>query len=88
MKIYSDISLSDFEWWSGAKDTADRINEANNTSRYDLWIELEAILEDMEPADGWTETALNDLLWFESETVLEWLGIEDENEEEEDEDED
>ena len=83
MKIYTEVSLADFEWWSGAKDTAERINEANANSNYDLWNELEEILEDIEPEEGWNETAINDLLWFEPETVFEWLGIEDEEEEEE-----
>ena len=35
---------------------------------------LEQILEDTYP-DGMTETELNDLLWFDSEVVYEWLGI-------------
>lgn len=77
MKIYTEISLADFEWWSGAVDTAERITEA------DKWDELETILEDEYP-DGIDETELNDLLWFEPETVFEWLDIEEEEEEEED----
>ena len=36
--------------------------------------ELENILEELYP-DGMTETELNDLLWFDSESVYEWLGI-------------
>lgn len=36
--------------------------------------ELENILEDLY-LDGMTETQLNDLLWFDSEQVYEWLGI-------------
>ena len=35
---------------------------------------LEQILDDIYP-DGMTETELNDLLWFDSESVYEWLGI-------------
>lgn len=37
--------------------------------------------------DGIDETELNDLLWFDAETVYEWLGVgdEDENENEEEE---
>ena len=82
MKIYKDESLSNFEWWSGAEDTAQRIWEERGTEG---WNELEAILEDAYP-DGMDETELNDLLWFEPETIFEWLGIgneEDEDEEEE-----
>ena len=74
MKIYKEESLSNFEWWSGAVATADRIWEERGTEG---WNELEAILEDAY-LDGIDETALNDLLWFESGTVYEWLGIDDE----------
>ncbi len=76
MRIYSEICLSDFNFWSGAVDTAERITEA------DKWEELESILEDEYPY-GLNETELNDLLWFEAETVLAWLDIEEEEEEEE-----
>ena len=68
MKIYTEISLSNFEPWSGAVDT---FNKIYNEGKCD---ELETILEELYP-DGMTETQLNDLLWFEPETVFEWLGI-------------
>ena len=74
LKVYHEISETEF--WSGAVDTAEKITEA------DKWDELEEILEDSYP-DGISETELNDLLWFDSEMVLEWLGIEEEEEEEE-----
>ena len=73
MRIYSDTSLENFEAWSGAVDTLDRVREAGKCD------ELESILEDLYP-DGMSETELNDLLWFEPETVYEWLGIEEEEE--------
>ena len=75
MKIYSETNLENFEAWSGAVDTLDRVREAGKCD------ELESILEDLYP-DGMSETELNDLLWFEPETVFEWLGIEEEEEEE------
>lgn len=81
MKIYKEESLSNFEWWSGAEDTAQRIWEEQGREGFD---QLEAILEDLYP-DGIDETELNDLLWFDAETAYEWLGIsggEDEEEEE------
>lgn len=78
MKIISETSLAHFEYWSGAKDTANRIWEEKGEEGFD---QLEAILEDMYP-DGIDETELNDLLWFDAETVYEWLGIGDENEDE------
>ena len=75
MRIYSETSLENFEAWSGAVDTLDKVREAGKCD------ELESILEDLYP-DGMSETELNDLLWFEPETVFEWLGIEEEEEEE------
>ena len=77
MKIYKEESLSNFEWWSGAEDTAQRIWEEQGSEGFD---QLEAILEDLYP-DGIDETDLNDLLWFDAETVYEWLGIGDKEEE-------
>lgn len=68
MKISYDLDLDTFEAWSGAVDTLDRIREEGKTD------ELEAVLEELYP-DGMDETALNDLLWFESETVFGWLGM-------------
>lgn len=83
MKIYSEQSLADFKFWSGAETTAQRIWEEQGLEGFN---QLEAILEDMYP-DGIDATELNDLLWFDAETVYEWLGIGDE-EEDEDEEED
>ena len=68
MTITYELDLNSFEAWSGAKDTLDRIQREG---KCDL---LEQILEDTYP-DGMTETELNDLLWFDSELVYEWLGI-------------
>ena len=68
MTITYELDLNSFQAWSGAKDTLERIQ------REDKCRELENILEDLYP-DGMTETELNDLLWFDSESVYEWLGI-------------
>lgn len=73
MKIYSEINIADFKAWSGAINTLDRIIAEDKCD------ELEAILEDLYP-DGINETELNDLLWFDDETVLGWLGIRTESE--------
>jgi len=83
MKIISETSLANFKFWSGAVDTANRIWEEKGE---DGWEQLENILEEMYP-DGITETELNDLLRFDSETVYEWLGIGNEDEDEEDDEE-
>ena len=68
MTITYELDLNSFEAWSGAKDTLDRIQREGKCA------ELENILEELYP-DGMTETELNDLLWFEPETVYQWLGI-------------
>ena len=68
MTITYELDLNSFQAWSGAKDTLDRIQREGKCSL------LEQILEDTYP-DGMTETELNDLLWFDSESVYGWLGI-------------
>lgn len=75
MKLYSETNLSSFNFWSGAKDNAAGLT----SSQLDT---VECILEDLYP-DGMGETSLNDLFWFEFDTVKEWLGITEEEEEEE-----
>ena len=68
MTITYELDLNTFEAWSGAKETLERIQREGKCE------ELENILEELYP-DGMTETELNDLLWFDSESVYEWLGI-------------
>lgn len=68
MTITYELDLQSFEAWSGAKDTLERIQREG---KCDL---LEQILDDTYP-DGMTKTELNDLLWFESETIYEWRDI-------------
>ena len=68
MTITYELDLNRFEAWSGAVDTLERIQREGKCA------ELENILEELYP-DGMTETELNDLLWFDSESVYEWLGI-------------
>lgn len=73
MNITYELDLEHFEAWSGAEDTLDRIQREGKCE------ELETILEDLYP-DGMSETQLNDLLWFDSDKVFEWLGIRTETE--------
>ena len=65
MKIYSEKSLKDFEFWSGAKDTVKYLTE-------DELNQIENILEDCFP-DGMSETEINDFFWFVVDTIAEWL---------------
>lgn len=67
MKIYKEESLQNFEFWSGAK-----VNAAQLTAQQ--FNEVESIIEDIYP-EGVDETFINDLFWFEFETVAEWLGL-------------
>lgn len=73
MRIYSELDLNTFEAWSGAVNTLDRIRREGKCE------ELEGILEESYP-EGIDETELNDLLWFELETVYEWVGLRTESE--------
>ena len=72
MKIYSEKNLRNFEFWSGAKENANELTESQ-------FNEVENILEDMHP-NGMDETQINDLFWFDFDTIKEWLGITDEDE--------
>lgn len=68
MTIKSEISLENFKAWSGGENTLNRIIREEKCDT------LEVMLEDLYP-DGMTDTELNDLLWHDSDTVFEWLGI-------------
>jgi hypothetical protein len=76
MKITSEISISDFNAWSGAKDTKQTIIDN------DKEVEFDSLIEKLYP-DGIDETKLNYILWFNYEWVFEQLGISEEEEEEE-----
>lgn len=70
MKIYKEESLRNFEFWSGAKDNANELTIVQLD-------EVESILEDLYP-EGMDETQINDLFWFDFDTIKKWLGITDE----------
>ncbi len=67
MKIMTDTGLNSFKFWSGAKDNKNRFS-------MDEIDTIEAILEDCYP-DGIDETTLNDLFWFDTDTLCEWLDL-------------
>lgn len=66
VKIIS--TLDDYEPWSGAVDTFEAIKDAGMVDDLDFY------LEDIYP-EGLTMTQLNDLLWFDGDSVLSDLGI-------------
>ena len=58
--------------WSGAKQTLDDISNAN------LEEEFMQYLDEMFGADEVGDTELNDFIWFERDTIYDYLGL-DEN---------
>lgn len=68
MEYKVEKSLRDFEFWMGALDNARLLSPE----------ELDTIEEGIEKctADGdiWTETEINDFVWFETDTIANWLG--------------
>jgi hypothetical protein len=80
MKIIEETNLKDFEFWSGAKDNAELLTS-------DEFDTVETILEDLYP-DGMEDTQINDLFWFDFESVCEWLGTTEEQLEQRKKDED
>ena len=79
MKVISELSLVNFQTWSGATSTKETILEK------DLGDEFDSLIEELYP-DGLTDTQLNDILWFEDDWIFEMLGISEEEEEETEED--
>lgn len=98
MKIISETSLSNFEAWSGGRDT---LMVLQNNLTTDQLNDLESFIEnEVFEGEPVTDTQLNDFLWFESDTIASHFGYddwesfeksfeeEDEDDEEEEDDED
>lgn len=69
MKLYKEESLRNFKFWSGAADRVQYLTDAEMDA-------IEEMLEELYP-DGMDETDLNDLFWFNEDTIAEWLGYDD-----------
>lgn len=69
MKIWTEDSIRNFEFWSGAKDTVEDLT-------YDDFDILEPMIEEMFMGEV-EDVDLNDFFWFERDTIAEWLGYED-----------
>jgi len=70
MKVTNEnLSLINFEAWSGAKDTKETIISEGKVDEFD------SLIEELYP-DGLSKTQLNDLLWFEDDWIYEMIGIE------------
>ena len=74
MKVITETNLRGFNAWSGAVDTKNLIISLG------LEEEFEMLIDELYP-DGLSDTELNDILWFDSDWVLEDLGIKEEEEE-------
>ena len=70
MTITTEQALSNFKFWGGAKDHSFTYSERD---------QLETIIEDhykdLHPDTPPTATEINDLFWFESELLCEWIGL-------------
>ena len=71
MLIKTETNLRNFKAWSGATKTKNLILDAG------LEEEFEMLIDELYP-EGLTDTELNDLLWFDSDWILENLGIKEE----------
>lgn len=68
MKYYVETSLENFEAWSGGRDTLEVLIEKG------LCDTVEAFLEEVLGEDI-SDTAINDVLWFERDTIADWCGF-------------
>jgi len=71
MKTYNENTLRNFDAWSGAVDTKNTILKHRKGDDFDY------LIEELYP-DGLSETALNDILWFEADWIFENLNIKEE----------
>lgn len=68
MQIVQEISLLDFEFWAGARFTADRLTA-------DEMETIEAYLSELDRPFEAVE--INDFFWFEDDLIAEILGYDD-----------
>ena len=70
MKIISEISLRDFNFWSGGEDRATNCTDEQLDK-------IESIMESAAPESGWTDDDINNFFWFDFDTIAAWLGYKD-----------
>ena len=76
MKTFNEnATLVNFNAWSGAVETKERIINEGKAEQFD------SLIEELYP-EGLSETSLNDLLWFDDEWIFEMLGITEDQDEE------
>lgn len=67
MRVYSEMKLTSFEFWAGAKSNAEKLT-------YDEMEQLEYILEDIYEGEI-EDVTINDLFWFDFAWVCEVVGL-------------
>jgi hypothetical protein len=66
MKITTETSLNNFEFWASAEHNASLLT----STQLD---DIESTLNDIYP-EGISDTQLNDLFWHDFDAVLDWIG--------------
>lgn len=69
LKVVKEMNLEDFEPWSGAVHQFDILYEM------DLLGSLQNEMEIMD--EEWTDTQINDFLWFDEDVIAKLLGYDD-----------
>lgn len=59
MKYYIETSLDKFPWWGGATDNFNELAEHQAAYKY-----VEDLLDDATEDGAWSETEVNDFMWF------------------------
>lgn len=70
MTMMIEKKLRDFHFWSGAATNAAKLS-------YEELDQLEEQLDEInnECETPWSTTGINDFMWFDFETICEWLGL-------------
>ena len=70
MKVYREINITEFKFWSGGKSTVELLT-------LEEMRKIQYYLEDLEE-DGFihSETDLNDFFWFDTDWIANFLGYE------------
>ena len=66
MRVYSEMSLTSFEFWAGAKENAKMLT-------YEEIEQVGCVLEDI--YEEIEDTTINDLFWFDFSWVCESIGL-------------
>lgn len=67
MTLTFEKKLKDFTFWSGAASNRAKLTD-------DECDRLEQFIEDL-GEEPWSTTELNDAMWFDFESICEWLGL-------------